>query len=42
MGFLELQEDSGQEILKVGQQVRFILLQLQPELLDVTFTVREE
>lgn len=41
MGFLELSKDCGEEVFEVGQQVRLILLQLQPQLPDVTFTVRE-
>lgn len=41
MGFLELSKDCGEEVFEVGQQVRLILPQLQPQLPDVTFTVRE-
>lgn len=41
MGFLELSEDHGKEVFEVGQQVRLVLLQLQPQLSDITFTVRE-
>lgn len=41
MGFLELSEDRREEVFEVGQQVRLVLLQLQPQLPDITFTVRE-
>lgn len=41
VGFLELSKDCGEEVFEVGQQVRLVLLQLQPQLPDITFTVRE-
>jgi hypothetical protein len=41
MGFLELSKNCGEEVFEVGQQVGLVLPQLQPQLPDVTFTVRK-
>lgn len=41
VGFLELGEDAGQEALEAGQQLRLVLLQLQPQLLDITLAARK-